>query len=173
MSMGVELLADIKELFDHNRTEKISTAALITGLCDDDEKPWATYNRGKPITPRQVSKRLSEYGIKSKGLRIGLQTPKGFEIDQFKEAFNRYLGDLSATPQQAISINGLGVADKKPLPKQGGLSATPKQNVSEYPQRCGNGNQSATPQPTAGAACGVVADKMGETAINADKVVRI
>jgi len=28
----------------------------------------------------------------------GHHTPKGFEIDQFKEAFNRYLVDLSATP---------------------------------------------------------------------------
>jgi putative DNA primase/helicase len=185
LSVGVELLADIKELFDHNKADKISTADLITALCDDDEKPWATYNRGKPISPRQVSKRLGEYGIKSKGVRIGHHTPKGFEIDQFKEAFNRYLVDLSATPQQTININGLGVADTKVLPQRGVLSATPQHgdtpatqggntfNVADNPQRGGYQNQSATLQPTAGVACGGVADKMGEKAATKNKVVRI
>ncbi|MDD5277044.1 MAG: DUF3631 domain-containing protein [Methylovulum sp.] len=46
LSIGVELLADIKELFD-NKTDKISTADLIEALCDDDEKPWATYNHDR------------------------------------------------------------------------------------------------------------------------------
>lgn len=176
MSIGVELLTDIKELFEHNRTEKISTADLITALCDDDEKPWATYNRGKPITPRQVSKRLSEYGIKSKTVRIGHATPKGFEIDQFKESFNRYLGELSATAQQISNDAACSVADKKLLPKQGDLSATAQQigsvSVADISQRCGSENQSATLQPTNDKACGGVADKTGETAKN-KKVVRI
>ncbi len=167
LSIGVELLTDIKELFDSNRMDKISTADLIVALCDDDEKPWATYNRGKAISPRQVSKRLGEYGIKSKNIRIGHSSvAKGFELDQFREAFARYLGDLSATPLQTLNINSLGVADKKTLPLQANLSATPLQSVADYPLRSGNQNQSATLQATAGKACSVVADKTGETAIN-------
>ncbi|WP_104565578.1 DUF3631 domain-containing protein [Ralstonia mannitolilytica] len=53
------------------------------------------------MSPRQLSKKLDEYGIKSKNIRIGLHTPKGFELDQFRDAFSRYLTPgISATPPQ-------------------------------------------------------------------------
>jgi len=58
MSIGVELLTDIQEIFDIKNTDKIFTSELILALCDDEEKPWATYNRGKPISSRQLSNRL-------------------------------------------------------------------------------------------------------------------
>jgi putative DNA primase/helicase len=100
MSTGTELLADIQEVFEHKRMNKISTADLIAALCDDDEKVWATYNRGKPVSPRQIAKRLGEFGIKSKNVRIGYDQAKGFEIEQFQEAFARYLSTLPENPSQ-------------------------------------------------------------------------
>ncbi|TAL16665.1 DUF3631 domain-containing protein [bacterium] len=144
-SIGTELLADIQEIFDAKRADKISTADLIQALCADDEKSWATYNRGKPISPRQVSSRLKEYGIISKTIRIGYgNTPKGFTLDQFKEAFSRYLTsppEISATVTQPYS------QAEKP--------------VADSPTRCENENQNATPKPATGAGCGGVADKKG------------
>ncbi len=101
MSTGTELLADIQEVFEHKRTNKISTADLIEALCDDDEKVWATYNRGKPVSPRQIAKRLADFGIKSKNVRIGYGQAKGFEIEQFQEAFSRYLATPTENPSQA------------------------------------------------------------------------
>lgn len=93
-SIGTELLADIQEVFETKGTRRITTADLIAELCGDDERPWATYNRGKPISPRQVATRLNEYGIKSKNLKIGFSdVKKGFERSQFVEAFERYLSD--------------------------------------------------------------------------------
>jgi putative DNA primase/helicase len=100
MSTGTELLADIQEVFEHKRFTKISTADLIEALCDDDEKVWATYNRGKPVSPRQIAKRLSDFGIKSKNVRIGYGQAKGFEIEQFQEAFSRYLSTPPENPSQ-------------------------------------------------------------------------
>lgn len=105
-TVGNELLSDIREIFEHKRVAKISTADLIQLLCEDDEKSWATYNRGKPITPRQVAKKLKDYGIASKTIRIGYDTAKGFELEHFKEAFARYLALIpaaSVTPSQASS----------------------------------------------------------------------
>ncbi len=49
LSVGVELLTDIQEIFDTKKIERIFSADLIAALCEDDEKPWATYNRGKAI----------------------------------------------------------------------------------------------------------------------------
>lgn len=71
---------------------KISGAeSQSLSLNADDLKPWATYNRGKPMTPRQLAKRLSEYKIKPQSIRIGTATPKGFMKEWFEDIFTRYL----------------------------------------------------------------------------------
>jgi|MTBAKSStandDraft_1061840.scaffolds.fasta_scaffold08156_5 putative DNA primase/helicase len=91
LTIGTELLADIRDIFNDKGCDKITTAELIAALCMDEEKPWATYNRGNPIKPRQVSKRLAEYGIRSSTIRDGIVTAKGYKRAQFEEAFSRYL----------------------------------------------------------------------------------
>ena len=106
-AIGTELLADIQEVFELRNADRISTVDLINALCEDDEKPWPTFNRGNRITPRQLATKLKGYGIYSSTIRIGGSTPKGFLLDQFTEAFTRYL-----TP-------------------------TATQNVADYTQRCG------------------------------------
>ncbi len=141
MSIGTELLADIQEVFEHKGVDRISSADLIAALCDDDEKSWATYNRGKQITPRQLARKLDGYGIKSKTVRIGYTTPKGFELEQFDEAFARYLSPTppaSATSATSSNDKALHVADETP--------------------RCGNKTQSATPEPAPPLDCCAVAD---------------
>jgi putative DNA primase/helicase len=91
-SVSNELLADIQTVFEHKRLEKISSKDLLSALCEDEEAAWCTHNRGKPLSARQLSKRLSEYGISSKNIRLGAyNTPKGFDLSQFQEAFARYL----------------------------------------------------------------------------------
>lgn len=140
VSLSTELLADIREVFDSKRESSISTADLIAALCDDDEKSWATYNRGQPIKPRQLSKRLAEYGIASKTIRISsYSTPKGYERAQFEDAFTRYLSPAtSTTPQQTSVAANFAVADENYV------AATD--------------NQSATLEPAETLNCGVVAD---------------
>lgn len=128
-TVGNELLADIREVFEIKRVKKISTADLIEALCEDDEKSWATYNRGKPITPRQVAKKLKDYGIASKNLRSGYGVAKGFEQEQFHEAFARYLALsplVSATALQASNHAALSVADDSPCSANKSPSATPE-----------------------------------------------
>ena len=114
MSTGTELLADIQEVFKTKRVDRISSADLIAALCDDDEKLWSTYNRGKPISQKQVSKRLAEYSIRTKNVRIGHEQAKGFEVEQFQEAFSRYLSTPSENPSQRPkspeASNGAGFA---------------------------------------------------------------
>lgn len=91
-STGNELLSDIRDVLSRLAVDRLSTSKLIDALCKDDEAPWATYNRGNQITPRQLSKLLKAYGIMSKTFRIdGYETAKGFTSDQFKDVFARYL----------------------------------------------------------------------------------
>jgi len=101
-SRGVELLADIRNAFEQRKAstaqnwDRLSTSELLGALCLDSEAPWATYNRGKEMTPRQLANRLREYHITSKNVRLGTSTPKGYEYTQFCEAFERYLTDDAA-----------------------------------------------------------------------------
>ncbi|MFM0382846.1 DUF3631 domain-containing protein [Paraburkholderia dipogonis] len=99
-STGTELLADIKTAFEKLNVSRISMADLLTELLTDDEAPWKTWNRGREMTTRQLGKKLSEYGIKSKAVKIGYESPKGFMADHFKDAFDRY---LSAPPVTGVS----------------------------------------------------------------------
>lgn len=118
VSTANELLADIQHVFESKHVERISTADLIAALVADDESAWATYNRGKPITPRQVARQLSAYGIASKNIRSGYDVAKGFEIGQFTDAFARYLSDplnFPLQPLQTLETNkhaALSVADE-------------------------------------------------------------
>ena len=121
VSTGAELLADIQQIFENKGTNKIRTADLVHALCDDTEAGWQTYNHGRPISPRQVAKRLAEYSIRPKTIRFGYSdTPKGYELDQFQDAFARYLhtpsenGILSATTPQLSNHKTLSVADNPP-----------------------------------------------------------
>ena len=102
VSTGNELLADIQSVFESKQTEKIRSSDLIAALIGDDEKPWATYNRGNPLSPRQLCKQLAAYDIKTKTVRFGPATPKGFELSQFHDAFARY---LSQTPPETKQRN--------------------------------------------------------------------
>jgi hypothetical protein len=61
VSTSNELLADIQHVFESKQVGKMKTADLIDALVDDEEKSWATYNRDRPISPRQLAKQLSGY----------------------------------------------------------------------------------------------------------------
>jgi len=166
-AIGSELLADIREIFEARREERISTKELIEALCAEEEKRWASYNRGKWINPRQVARWLKEYGIASKTIRVVGETPKGYERAQFEDAFSRYVPSspfLSATTPQPNNHAGFGVADKK---TESATSATAQQNS---PAGCGvvadsgvnvayDNDQKATEKRYNHAGCGVVADK--------------
>jgi putative DNA primase/helicase len=93
-SITTELLSDVREAFAVKRTDRLSTAELLDALFEDEEKPWKTWNRGFEMKSHQLSKKLSEYGIKSKDMRFGGHgVLKGYSLDMFADVFKRYLDD--------------------------------------------------------------------------------
>ncbi|WP_247535386.1 DUF3631 domain-containing protein [Ralstonia pseudosolanacearum] len=149
-SAGAELLADIKAVFDRRGVQRISMADLLTALCDDDEAPWKTWNRGKEMTPRQLGKKLREYGIESQPVKIAYETSKGYKVEQFTDAFARYLSSSPAPPVSPVTQlqtnadAGLQVTDdqlrnraesasvtRKPAPDKEGNRVTEKDWVTE------------------------------------------
>ncbi len=100
-SIANELLASIQEVFETKEIDKISTVNLIEALCEDDENPWATYSRGKQITPKKIAQLLASYDIQSKPIRFDRGVAKGYEPSQFEDAFSRYL-----TPSPILRLHG-------------------------------------------------------------------
>jgi putative DNA primase/helicase len=117
VSIGTELLQSIRLIFEDQAILKISSAALVDELMSREDQPWATYNKGWPMSPRQIAQLLKQYGIKPKTIRIREGcTPKGYSSDQFDDAFARYLsvdkliiesnGEISQE-QPAVELSGL------------------------------------------------------------------
>lgn len=107
-STNAELLSNIRDIFERRGIDRISTAGLIDALIEDDEAPWATWNRGKPITARQIAKRLREFKITAnQTIRIEMTTAKGYRLDALSEAFERYLpAPKSLTRAQPVKDAG-------------------------------------------------------------------
>lgn len=90
VSMGVELLSDIREVFAEKNSERLFSYQLVHALCRD-ERRWCTHNRGGNITAAQVARILKGFGISPKSMRMDLENAKGYDKDQFTDAWERYL----------------------------------------------------------------------------------
>jgi hypothetical protein len=129
VSTGNELLSDIQAVFAAKNTRKISTVDLIAALVADEEHGWSTYNHGKQLTPRQLAKQLATYGIHSKSVRMpDRSSPKGYDTDQFADAFARYLTPPEKLPQRGNAAPStrpvmVTVADTTQPSDPGGLDA--------------------------------------------------
>jgi putative DNA primase/helicase len=87
----IELLADTKGIFEAENAEEMSTKSLIAKLCEDEERPWAAFSKGKPITDRQLARMLRRYGIPSEDVYPNGIHAKGYKRVRFEEAWTRYL----------------------------------------------------------------------------------
>jgi hypothetical protein len=96
-SLGIRLLSDIRKAFGD--ADVLSTDCLLKALIEGDESLWADI-KGKPLNDRGLAKRLRDYEIKPKVVRIGDATPRGYARTDFHDAWKRYLAphpDGSAT----------------------------------------------------------------------------
>ena len=70
---------------DHQPTDY-----LLTALYNLPEAPWGDL-RGKPLDSRYLAKLLKEYDVKSKVLRDGDRTVRGYERADLHDVWQRYL----------------------------------------------------------------------------------
>jgi hypothetical protein len=92
VSVGVRLLADIRDVFSTLEADRFSSETLVLRLTMMEESDWGEWGRArKPITPVWLAKRLRPYGIRPRTIRTGDTTPKGYLRDDFLDAWERYL----------------------------------------------------------------------------------
>jgi Protein of unknown function (DUF3631) len=110
-NIGVQLLGDIRAIFDTSDLDKISSADLLEKLKQIEISPWADWSKGKGLTANGLARLLKPFGITPRGIRVDEQTPKGYLRESFDDAFARYLppqparGDFpTATPPQPACL---------------------------------------------------------------------
>jgi Protein of unknown function (DUF3631) len=120
-SLGVRLLADVRTVFKDRDT--MSTETILTALLDLEEAPWVEIVAGKPLNARGLARRLGSYGIKSKTVRVGDKTPRGYAREDLADAWARYLPDVVPVADVADS-KGNRDTDLSSSPRESTTSAT-------------------------------------------------
>jgi putative DNA primase/helicase len=87
----VQLLADLRDLFATTPADKLATAVILRYLAAREDRPWADYAQGEPLTPRQLATLLDGFNIKARQIRQRSATRKGYVRADFTDAFRRYL----------------------------------------------------------------------------------
>ena len=106
-SDGVVLLGAIRKIFNELDVDQVSTKTLIKGLVKRDDGPWpnlweVSVHKSNIKGPgAHLARLLRPYGIKSKPIRFGEKVKKGYELEDFKDAFRRY---LPRGPQEMMQV---------------------------------------------------------------------
>lgn len=97
-SLGVRLLSDLRMVFGDDTM--MPTKVILRKLAEIEEAPWGDI-KGKPLDERGIARRLKEYGIRSKNLKLDAgAVAKGYTRADLFDAWARYLPpspDNSAT----------------------------------------------------------------------------
>lgn len=109
-SLGIQLLHDIRSVFDMNYDNKLRTEVITSGLNRIPDSPWSNIRKGEPLNANYLANNLRKYGIAPKAHRIRGDVIKGYSREQFEDAWKRYpipievddeegsLDDLQANP---------------------------------------------------------------------------
>jgi Protein of unknown function (DUF3631)/Bifunctional DNA primase/polymerase, N-terminal len=108
-SKGEELLRDVKDVIANKVGDHISGAELVERLLEMPDRPWGDENRGRPISPAWLARRLGRFEIEPKKFRDGTITKRGYEVKILEEAFDRYIPAYkSGTNGTSNETNDLG-----------------------------------------------------------------
>jgi putative DNA primase/helicase len=95
-TVGEKLLADLYTLFNKEpRPDVLFSEEIASALGAMEDRPWPEWGKRRlPITKVQVARVLDVFKINPKDVRRGSSHAKGYEREQFKEAFERYLAPI-------------------------------------------------------------------------------
>ena len=106
VSPEIQSLQDIRDLFANRPEGRMSSRVLVDQLVQMEDRPWPEWRNAQPMTTPQLAVELRPFGIKPKKIRFGEETLSGYEIDQFRETFARYLPEHTEPVAQGETPDG-------------------------------------------------------------------
>jgi Protein of unknown function (DUF3631) len=98
-SKGVKLLEGIRRVLEAKGGTRITSDSLCRALCELEDAPWADHSGSAILTTRRLAAELKPFGISPRVFREKNRTPRGYVLDQFEDAFARYLPSSPGQPQ--------------------------------------------------------------------------
>jgi hypothetical protein len=102
------LLLDIYMCFVGQNRTRMFSREVVQALMGYECRPWVDLTRGK-LSELWLAKQLAPYGIKTRSLRIGDATAKGYVLEELMETFRRYI------PKAALERLKAEVAEERAL----------------------------------------------------------
>jgi Protein of unknown function (DUF3631) len=93
----VILLQDIYTLFEDKLADRLLSGELATALAKLEGRPWGEWKGARPISPKAVANLLAPFRIAPIEMRIGSRVLRGYRIEQFEDAFARYVAAATGT----------------------------------------------------------------------------
>jgi Protein of unknown function (DUF3631) len=93
-STGTRLLGDLRDVFAS--ADQLFTQTILDKLHALAESPWADYSYGKPFSARDLAELLKEHQVKSRQIRIGEDSRKGYRRADLEDVWARYLPPLGS-----------------------------------------------------------------------------
>ena len=100
LTIGSQLLTNIKAIFKQEALSYMLSAELISKLNDIEESPWGNWGKGSNgMNAKHLANLLKPYGIKPYAYRVGEKTLRGYSKALFVDAWARYVPpEISETP---------------------------------------------------------------------------
>ena len=110
--IGIRLLADLYEIW--GTEDYLFTNTILQRLHKVEESPWAEWGRkSEPLTARGLAALLKEYRVKSRTVRVGGETSKGYARADLTDPWTRYVTSVTASqvPETPDPTSKEGVTD--------------------------------------------------------------
>ena len=122
---SIMALADVAAIFELKNTDKISSEELVQTLIDMEDRPWAEWRRGQPMTKNSLARLLKPFSIHPKPIRFDPKpaaTRSGYLAGPIAEAKSRYVDhEVTLTEEEpeesAPSSPQAGIPRIKPKPQ--------------------------------------------------------
>ena len=140
----------------------MTTKQILADLCLLEDAPWKDL-KGKPISDNQLARRLKQYGVKSKTLRLKDELfAKGYASADLHDAWRRYLPPsqspdkpvTAVTPVTSQSLQGptapvetARASSKASPPVAGEVSVTPSATRCDGPTEQRNPDETGVVTP--------------------------
>lgn len=91
LDVGVQLLGDLRELFEERGTDRIKTADILKALNSREDRPWPEWKGKGPLSPRQLAVLLSRFNLSPRDLRTDGGSKMGYRLAELSVPFAKYL----------------------------------------------------------------------------------